>query len=156
MTDLDILEIDLTTSEIKRYSNPELFEKWIGGVGVGINLLNKIVPANADPLGPDNALIFSIGLLSTYYPIISKTAVLFRSPLTGDLGESYAGGRLSLAMRFSGLGAIIIKGQSEKSCYITITGDEIQIKKSGWFTSRTNIKELIIYLTILLKFFEKL
>ena len=131
MTDLDILEIDLTTSEIKRYSNPELFEKWIGGVGVGINLLNKIVPANADPLGPDNALIFSIGLLSTYYPIISKTAVLFRSPLTGDLGESYAGGRLSLAMRFSGLGAIIIKGQSEKSCYITITGDEIQIKKSG-------------------------
>ena len=131
MIDLDILEIDLTTSEIKRYSNPELFEKWIGGVGVGINLLNKIVPATADPLDPDNALIFSIGLLSTFYPIISKTAVLFRSPLTGDLGESYAGGRLSLAMRFSGLGAIIIKGQAEKSCYITITGDEVQIKKSG-------------------------
>ncbi len=131
MTDLDILEIDLTTAEIKRYSNPDLFEKWIGGVGVGINLLNRVVPANTDPLGPDNALIFSIGLLSTFYPIISKTAVVFRSPLTGDLGESYAGGRLSLAMRFAGLGAIIIKGQSEKSCYITITGDDVQINKSG-------------------------
>ncbi|MHA2366035.1 MAG: aldehyde ferredoxin oxidoreductase N-terminal domain-containing protein [Candidatus Hodarchaeales archaeon] len=127
----DILEIDLTTQNIKRYSRPELFEKWIGGIGVGINLLQEHVSPNAYPLGPDNALIFTIGTLSTLYPIISKTVALFRSPLTGDLGESHAGGRLSLAMRFAGLGALIIKGQAEKSCYITITDDDVQINRSG-------------------------
>jgi aldehyde:ferredoxin oxidoreductase len=127
----DVLEIDLSSQQVKRYKRPELFEKWIGGIGAGINLLRELVPADADPLGPDNALIFAIGSLSTFYPIVSKTAVLFRSPLTGDLGESYAGGRLSLAMRFTGLGAIIIKGQADKSSFITISGEDVQIKESG-------------------------
>ncbi|MFW9993868.1 MAG: aldehyde ferredoxin oxidoreductase N-terminal domain-containing protein [Candidatus Odinarchaeota archaeon] len=127
----DILEIDLTSQQTRRYSRPELFEKWIGGVGAGINLLREHVPVDADPFGPENAIIFTIGSLSSFYPIVSKTAVLFRSPLTGDLGESYAGGRLSLTMRFAGLGAIIIKGQAEKSCFITITDGDVQIRKSG-------------------------
>ncbi|MFX1511171.1 MAG: aldehyde ferredoxin oxidoreductase N-terminal domain-containing protein [Promethearchaeota archaeon] len=127
----DILEINLTAQEVQRYSRPELFEKWIGGIGVAINLLNEHVPPNADPLGPENAVIFAIGSLNTFFPIVSKTVVTFKSPLTGDLGESYAGGRLSLAMRFSGLGAIIIKGTAEKSSYITILDDQVEIKRAG-------------------------
>ncbi|MHA1166929.1 MAG: aldehyde ferredoxin oxidoreductase C-terminal domain-containing protein, partial [Candidatus Hodarchaeales archaeon] len=114
-----------------RISRPDLFNKWIGGVGVGLQLLNEHVNADADPLGPGNAIIFTIGSLSTLYPIVSKTAVLFRSPLTNDLGESYAGGRLSQAMRFAGLGAIVIKGQSAKSCFITISDEDVEIRKSG-------------------------
>ncbi|MFX1534908.1 MAG: aldehyde ferredoxin oxidoreductase N-terminal domain-containing protein [Promethearchaeota archaeon] len=127
----DILEINLTTQQIQRYSRPELFEKWIGGIGVAINLLNEHVPSNADPLGPENAIIFALGSLSTFYPIISKTVAVFKSPLNGDLGESYAGGRLSMTMRFSGLGAIIIKGIAEKSSYITIINDKVEIKRAG-------------------------
>jgi aldehyde:ferredoxin oxidoreductase len=131
MIQQDILEINLSSRKLNRYRRPELFGNWIGGAGVGINLLNKYVPADADPLGPDNAIIFVIGSLSMFYPIASKTAVFFKSPLTGDLGESYAGGRLSLAMRFAGLGAIVIKGQAEKSCYLTINNEGVEIKKSG-------------------------
>ncbi len=127
----DILEIDLTTQKIKRYANPELFSKWMGGIGLAVNLLEKHIPSNVDPLGKDNAIIFAIGPLSTFYPIASKTVAVFKSPLTGDLGESYAGGRLSLAMRFAGLGAIIIKGQAEKSCFITIIDEEVEIKRAG-------------------------
>lgn len=127
----DILEIDLTKQKTKRYAKPELFTKWLGGIGIAINLLREHVPSNADPLGKDNAIIFAIGPLSTFYPIVSKTVVVFKSPLTGDLGESYAGGRLSLAMRFAGLGAIIIKGQAEKSCFITINDEDVEIRRSG-------------------------
>ncbi len=127
----DILEIDLTTQKIKRYAKPESFSKWMGGIGLAVNLLEKHIPSNVDPLGKDNAIIFAIGPLSTFYPIASKTVAVFKSPLTGDLGESYAGGRLSLAMRFAGLGAIIIKGQAEKSCFITIIDEEVEIKRAG-------------------------
>ena len=127
----DILEINLTSHKIKRYSRPDLFSKWLGGIGVAINLLQEHIPSNADPLGKENAIIFAIGPLSTFYPIASKVVAVFKSPLTGDLGESYAGGRLSLAMRFAGLGAIIIKGQAEKTSYISINDEKVEIKRAG-------------------------
>lgn len=127
----DILEVNLTTEEVKRYSRPELFERWIGGTGVALQLLKEHVPEDVNPLGPDNAIIFTIGRLSTFYPILSKTVCMFRSPLTGDLGESHAGGRLSLAMRFAGIGALIVKGRAKKSCYITIDDDDVKILRAG-------------------------
>ncbi|MHA1975495.1 MAG: aldehyde ferredoxin oxidoreductase N-terminal domain-containing protein, partial [Candidatus Hodarchaeales archaeon] len=87
-----VLEIDLTEGTSKVIKRQNLFKKWIGGVGVGINLLKEYVPVTANPLNSENVMIFSIGTLTTFYPIVSKTVALFRSPYTGDLGESYAGG----------------------------------------------------------------
>ena len=127
----DILEIDLTTQNAKRYSRPKLFQQWLGGIGVAINLLNEHVSPNINPLDSQNAIVFAIGTLSALYPIVSKTVAVFKSPLTGDLGESYAGGRLSLAMRSAGLGAIIIKGEGEKSCFITVNNEDVEIRRSG-------------------------
>ncbi len=126
-----ILEIDLSQGTSDYMMRSELFRKWIGGVGVGINLLNDYVKSDADPLGPENAIIFSIGTLSTFYPIISKTTALFRSPYTNDLGESYAGGRMSLAMRFADIGALIITGKAKKPCIISIINDDVVIRPAG-------------------------
>ncbi|MHA2096256.1 MAG: aldehyde ferredoxin oxidoreductase C-terminal domain-containing protein [Candidatus Hodarchaeales archaeon] len=126
-----VLEIDLTEGTSKVIKRQNLFKKWIGGVGVGINLLKEYVPVTANPLNSENVMIFSIGTLTTFYPIVSKTVALFRSPYTGDLGESYAGGRLSLAIRFAGYGAIVIKGKAEIPSFITIINDEIEIKTAG-------------------------
>ena len=144
-----VLEINLSEGTSKVIKKQNLFKEWIGGVGVGINLLKEHVPVTANPLDPENAIIFSIGTLTTFYPIVSKTAAIFRSPYTGDLGESYAGGRLSLAMRFAGYGAIVIKGKAEKPSFITITNDEVKIKPAGplaqMYTSTTGriLRELI-------------
>ncbi|MHA2327919.1 MAG: aldehyde ferredoxin oxidoreductase N-terminal domain-containing protein, partial [Candidatus Hodarchaeales archaeon] len=126
-----VLEINLSEGTSKVTKRQKLFKEWVGGIGVGINLLKEQVPVTANPLESENAMIFSIGTLSTFYPILSKTAALFRSPYTGDLGESYAGGRLSLAMRFAGYGAIIIKGKAEQPSFITIINDEVEIKPAG-------------------------
>ncbi len=126
-----ILVINLTTNDHQFIDGADLFNEWVGGVGVGINLLNKYVPTEADPLGSNNAIIFAIGSLSTFYPIISKTVALFRSPYTHDLGESYAGGRLSLALRFADIGALCIIGKAEKPSIITIINNEVLIKPAG-------------------------
>ncbi len=70
--------------------------------------------------------------MNTIFPVVTKTAAVFRSPLTGNLGESHAGGRLGMAMRFAGYDAIVITGKSEKPVYIAITHDAIDIKDAGF------------------------
>ena len=127
----DIIVVDLSTESITRKKVPDLFEKFIGGVGVGIHLLDQYVPANVDPLNSDNALIFLRGGISTFFPIVSKTVALFRSPVTGDLGESYAGGRLSMALLLAGIGGIVILGKAKKTSYLIIEKDNVEVKRAG-------------------------
>ncbi|MHA1686689.1 MAG: aldehyde ferredoxin oxidoreductase N-terminal domain-containing protein [Candidatus Heimdallarchaeaceae archaeon] len=121
-----ILEVNLTDKSYELYSDDELFEKYLGGIGVAIELLNRLVPQGTDPLSPENAVVFAIGPLSVYFPVASKTCAVFKSPLTGNLGESYAGGRLSTAMRFANIGALIIRGKSEKPVYMVICEGQVQ------------------------------
>ncbi|MHA1223325.1 MAG: aldehyde ferredoxin oxidoreductase N-terminal domain-containing protein [Candidatus Heimdallarchaeaceae archaeon] len=114
----NILEIDLTEKKSEIYENSELFEKHLGGIGVAIELLSQNLGENIDPLSPENTIVFAIGPLNSYFPVASKTCAVFKSPLTGNLGESYAGGRLSTAMRFANLGAVVIKGKADSPSYI--------------------------------------
>jgi aldehyde:ferredoxin oxidoreductase len=58
---------------------------------------------------------------------------MFKSPLTGNLGETHAGGRLASAIRFAGFGAIVIKGFADKLTYLTISDDEVGFHDAGAF-----------------------
>ncbi len=127
----DILVVNLTDGTIKRKNYAKLFDEFIGGLGVGIHLLDEYVPANVDPLSPENAIIFLRGGISGFFPIASKTVCLFRSPLTGDLGESYAGGRLSLMLLLAGIGGIVILGKADKTSYLIVDQDKAEIKRAG-------------------------
>jgi aldehyde:ferredoxin oxidoreductase len=123
-----VLYIDLSKEESWVEERQELFEKWMGGTGVGIRLLQEECPANTDPLSAAAPIIFSIGPLNGIFPVATKTVATFKSPLTGELGESYAGGRLSLALRFAGHEAVVIRGQAEQPSYISINDGEVKIK----------------------------
>lgn len=123
-----VLYIDLTTEESWSEERQELFGSWMGGTGVGIRLLQEECPKGVDPLTPQAPIILSIGPFNGVYPVATKTVATFKSPLTAELGESYAGGRLSLAMRFAGHGAIVIRGQAERPCYLSINDSRVDIK----------------------------
>ncbi len=123
-----VLYIDLTRQESWIKERQELFESWMGGTGVGIRLLQEECPPGTDPLSPEAPIILSIGPLNGVFPVATKTAATFKSPLTGNLGESYAGGRLSLALRFAGHEAVVIKGRAERPSYISINDQEVRIK----------------------------
>jgi len=123
-----VLYIDLSKGESWVEEKQELFEEWLGGTGVGIRLLMEECPAGVDPLSPQAPLILSIGPLNALFPAITKAVATFKSPLTGELGESYAGGRLALAMRFAGHEAIVIRGRAERPCYISINAADVKIK----------------------------
>jgi aldehyde:ferredoxin oxidoreductase len=126
-----VLFIDLTRRRFRVESRHELFESSLGGAGAGINLLNELCPPGADPLGPENPIIFTVGPLTGLFPIASKTVAMFKSPLNGELGESHAGGRSAVSIRMAGYGAIVIQGASDMPIYLTIDGDHINFRDAS-------------------------
>jgi aldehyde:ferredoxin oxidoreductase len=115
-----VLVIDLTNRRFNVEERTELFTEFIGGAGVAIKLLEENCKQGIDPLGPDNPIVFTVGPLTGLYPLASKTVAMFKSPLTGNLGESHAGGRSAVAISSAGYGAVVIKGKSESPVYLSI------------------------------------
>ncbi|RLG87447.1 MAG: aldehyde:ferredoxin oxidoreductase [Thermoprotei archaeon] len=123
-----VLYIDLTRKRYWVENREDIFEEYMGGVGVATKLLQEELPRNADTLGAENVIVFAVGPFNGVYPIASKTVAMFKSPLTGNLGESHAGGRSSIAIRMAGYGAIVIKGASDIPIYLAIHGEKVHFK----------------------------
>ncbi|OHD26678.1 MAG: aldehyde:ferredoxin oxidoreductase, partial [Spirochaetes bacterium GWC1_27_15] len=126
----NVLYIDLTKKDYRIENREDLFNKYLGGTGVGIQLLKENCPPGCDPLGPDNPIIFVVGPLTSFFPLASKTVAMFKSPHTGNLGESHCGGRTAVAIRMAGFGAIVIKGKSDIPIYLSITDNKVVFKNA--------------------------
>ncbi len=126
---IKILRINLTEETTKVEKREDLTE-YLGGVGVGAKLLDEQCEKKKDPLAPDQPIIFAIGPLSAIYPVMTKTVATFKSPLTGEYGESYGGGRLASSIRFAGYDAVVIEGKSADPKYISIHNDKIRFKNA--------------------------
>lgn len=125
-----VLYIDLARKRYWVENRPELFEENIGGTGVAIKLLSEEVSSKTDPLGPENVIIFAVGPLNGVFPMASKTVAMFKSPLTGNLGESHAGGRSGVAIRLAGYGAIVLRGASDIPIYVAVHGDRVYFRNA--------------------------
>ncbi|NLU49475.1 MAG: aldehyde:ferredoxin oxidoreductase [Syntrophomonadaceae bacterium] len=124
-----VLHVDLGEQKWKVAEREDLY-RYLGGVGVGIRLLDENVFYNLDPLDPAQPIIFCVGPLSSVYPVMTKSVCLFRSPLTGELGESYAGGRLAMAMVYAGYDAIVLTGESDVPVYLDIGPDQVEFRNA--------------------------
>lgn len=88
--------------------------KRLGGRGLSAHILLDEVDAKCDPLGAGNKLIFAPGLLVGH--MLSSTdriSVGGKSPLTGGIKESNAGGRTGLHMAMMGMHALIIEDKPQ-------------------------------------------
>ncbi|MEM2016495.1 MAG: aldehyde ferredoxin oxidoreductase N-terminal domain-containing protein, partial [Nitrososphaerota archaeon] len=126
-----VLYIDLSKKSFWIDEREDLFERWLGGVGVAVQLFKEEASKNVDPLSPENPVIFSVGPLTSLYPLASKTIAIFKSPLTGNLGESHAGGRSAIALRLAGYGATVIKGASQLPVYLVIKEEEVEFRDAS-------------------------
>jgi len=128
---LNVLYIDLSKKHCHVERRGDLFEKYLGGVGVATQLLHEECAQGIDPFDPENPIVLSVGPLTGLFPLASKTVAMFKSPHTGNLGESHCGGRSAIAIRMAGYGAIVIKGASETPLYLAIHGDRIYFRDSS-------------------------
>ncbi|MCP4683061.1 MAG: aldehyde ferredoxin oxidoreductase, partial [Desulfobacterales bacterium] len=86
----------------------------LGGRGLTSVMINKEVPPDCDPLGPDNKLIFAPGLLTgTQLVNTSRISIGAKSPLTKGIKESNAGGTVPAAIAKHGITAIVIEGKPQ-------------------------------------------
>ncbi|MEM3730436.1 MAG: aldehyde ferredoxin oxidoreductase family protein [Candidatus Bathyarchaeia archaeon] len=124
------LRINLTQQKyVVEPLNRKLIEDFIGGRGFGINILFNEVPRGADPLGPNNKLVLSVGpLAGTKVQSASRWIAQFKSPLTNTYCRSVGGGFFGAEMKFAGYDAIIVEGSSEKPTYIWINDDKIEFR----------------------------
>lgn len=127
----NVLYIDLSRRDFWVEDRSDLFDRWLGGIGVAIQLFREEVKPGIDPLSPDNVIVFAVGPLTCLYPMASKTVAVFKSPLTGNLGESHAGGRSAIAIRMAGYGAIVVKGASDIPVYLTIGDGTVRFRDAS-------------------------
>jgi aldehyde:ferredoxin oxidoreductase len=115
-----VLWVDLTSGAIWEESLPDdVYQHYLGGIGLAAYLLYREIPAQADPLGPDNVLGFMPGLLTGSGSLFSgRWMAAAKSPLTGGWGEANCGGTLSTALKRSGYDGVFFKGASPRPVYL--------------------------------------
>jgi aldehyde:ferredoxin oxidoreductase len=136
-----IAYIDLTTGDIQVKPIPvEIRRKFIGGRGLDAYLLYNNTVKGVDPLGPDNVLLISGGLLTaTCASATTRTHVMAKSALTGFLGSTNMGGFFSPELAWAGFHHLVIRGKAAKPVYLYIHDGEIEIRdaKNLWGKSTT-------------------
>jgi aldehyde:ferredoxin oxidoreductase len=126
-----VLYVDLLERKSWVRDRSDLFEKMLGGVGVASHLLLEECAPKVDPFSPEAPIIFATGPLTGIYPCMAKAVCLFKSPLTGNLGETHAGGHFATALTTAGYGALVIKGGSLHPVVLKIRDDKVEVKTAS-------------------------
>lgn len=109
----NILRIDMsaeggpkvTTGPVGEYAG-------IGGRALTSTMVAKEVPPLCHPLGADNKLVIAPGLLSgTIAAMSGRLSIGCKSPLTGGIKESNAGGQAAQVIARLGYAAIVLEGK---------------------------------------------
>jgi aldehyde:ferredoxin oxidoreductase len=109
-----ILRINLSGLKTNIEDMPKGYEG-LGGRALTSALVSKEVPALADPLGPENKLIFSAGVLAgTTAPNNGRLSVGAKSPLTHTIKEANSGGAVAQRLARLGVQAVVIEGSAKE------------------------------------------
>lgn len=137
-----IAYIDLTTGDIQTEPIPlEARKKLLGGRGLDAYLLYNHTKKGCDPLGPDNTLIISGGILTaTCASATARTHVMAKSPLTGLLGSANMGGFFAPELAWAGFHHLVIKGKAKHPVYLYVHNGNIEIRDARdiWGQSATD------------------
>jgi aldehyde:ferredoxin oxidoreductase len=116
-----ILWVDLSSGDVRVWEYPrEWALDYIGGRGFAARILWEFMPPGADPLGPDNLLVFAGGPLSGSAVNAGKIVVAAKSPLTGGYGDGNIGSLFATNLRKAGFDGVVIRGVARRPSYIYI------------------------------------
>ena len=104
----------------------------MGGAAVAMDYILREMPRGADPLGPDNVLVFAVGPL-TGTPISgqSRMSVNCRSPLTGAIGDAQVGGFFPAELKMAGFDAVVVKGRAASPTYLWVKDGEFELRDAS-------------------------
>ena len=121
-----VLEMDLGTGRGK-IAMHDGRKEYAGGSGLAALLFEKYCRADLPWHAPEQPLIFAIGPLTGYFPLMSKTVCAFKSPYHDQYAESHAGGRSALALRFADLDALVIAGRATRPSCLCVGSHHLEL-----------------------------
>lgn len=128
-----ILHVDLSKAALTVEEPTEVFYRtYFGGQAMGLYYILKQMPRGSDALGPDNVLAVTLSVL-TGAPVSGQSRVNAnaKSPLTGAIGDSSAGGFWPAAAKAAGFDGFIIKGKSETPVYLWVHDGQAELRDAG-------------------------
>lgn len=141
------LDTNLSTGNIKEFVIPEeIYQRYVGGRGLGVWLLFNGLEPHADPLGPENVLLFITGpLTGAGIPAVNNLSICTKSPLTGAFINSSLGGNFAPKLKSCGYDGLILRGKSPKPVFIDITEGKWKIRDASklWGNNVTRTHELL-------------
>jgi aldehyde:ferredoxin oxidoreductase len=106
-----ILRINMTDLTYRVEDVPETY-KHLGGRGMTSSMVAEEVPPLCHPLGPNNKLVFSPGMLTgTAAPSSARVSAGAKSPLTGGIKESNGGTSWARDLAAMQVKAMVVEGQ---------------------------------------------
>jgi aldehyde:ferredoxin oxidoreductase len=125
-----ILKVDLSDGSIEAEQRDEAFyRRYLGGRALSLYYLLNEMPAGVDPLGPENVLVFAPGVLTgAAVSGQGRNGVAAKSPLTGGLGSTEAGGYWGSELKRAGFDAIVVRGQAESPVYLWIKDGKVELR----------------------------
>src|SRR5512135_936579 len=99
-----------------------------GGSGLAAMLFEKYGIPGKPWNETGQPLIFAIGPLTGYFPLMSKTVCAFKSPYHNQFAETHAGGRSALSLRFADYDALVVTGRAKSPSALVIGSRRIEIR----------------------------
>ncbi|UCG25685.1 MAG: aldehyde ferredoxin oxidoreductase, partial [Chloroflexota bacterium] len=128
-----ILHVDLTKGKLEIEEPDEAFYRhYLGGSLMGLYYLWHNTPKGADPLGPQNTLVFAVSP-TTGLPVSgqSRCTVTCLSPSSGGVSDSQSGGFWPAELKYAGFDAIVIQGASQNPVYLWIRDGQAELRDAA-------------------------
>lgn len=146
-----LLWVDLAQGTVRDEPlREEYVRQFVGGSGLAARYLYDLLPPDADPLDEASPLLLMVGpLTGTHAPLSGRHTVVGRSPLTGLLGESYAGGFWGVELRRAGYEGLVITGRATAPVWLYLHDGRAELRDAGelWgldtFATQARIRETL-------------
>jgi len=142
-----ILRIDLTDGRVAvEPLNMAWAHDYLGERGLATKYLYEGMDPAADPMGPQNVLIFATGpLTGTMASTSGRYAVVTKGPLTNAIACSNSGGKFGAELKYAGYDLVVIEGKSPSPVYLHIVDDEVEILPADeiWGTTVWHTEEFL-------------
>jgi aldehyde:ferredoxin oxidoreductase len=109
-----LVRVNMNDQSYRLEALPEAF-KYLAGRALTSTIVAEEVPPLCHPLGPNNKLVFSPGIVTgTPAPTSARISVGAKSPLTGGIKESNAGSSWGSDLADLNIRALVIEGQPQE------------------------------------------
>lgn len=128
-----LIRVNMKTQEITERPLPESYIG-LGGRGLTSKIIFDEVSPDCDPLGPLNKLIMAPGILGgTSLSSSGRLSVGAKSPLTGGIKESNAGGNAAAKLARLDIAAIIVEQSADNGniFVLVIANEEIKLVQAN-------------------------